>query len=299
MSPTAVCSTVVPSPAPANSLIPRWPTMAMSANRNSGSAISAPSAGTASARMLRPSPRDDSGADTWFLAVSFIPPDYRGGRATTSTPTLDANKFVIQTCLQIDLDSPPGTNPAPPRRTDTMNANQDTTPEPALDPRAALASMNQAAAATRASIEPNVAAIYFTWAAAYLAGYGLLARRGLRLAPPFLLRGAAHRRGQSCSPPSPTPRCRHPLRGPDPRGLQVRRHGLRDELDGRLPDRRLVLHRHSPGSGRRGPAGHRLADQRRGDPGGRHHVHGRVPPSSATARCSSWGPASPCSMPPA
>ena len=55
-----------------------------------------------------------------------------------------------------------------------MNTNQPATPEPALDPRAALASMNQAAAATRASIEPNTAVIYFVWAAAYLLGYGLL-----------------------------------------------------------------------------------------------------------------------------
>ena len=55
-----------------------------------------------------------------------------------------------------------------------MNTNQPATPEPALDPRAALASLNQAAAATRASIEPNTAVIYFVWAAAYLAGYGLL-----------------------------------------------------------------------------------------------------------------------------
>ncbi|GAA1883200.1 hypothetical protein GCM10009715_31990 [Paeniglutamicibacter psychrophenolicus] len=55
-----------------------------------------------------------------------------------------------------------------------MNTNQPAAPEPALDPRAALASLNQAAAATRASIEPNTAVIYFVWAAAYLAGYGLL-----------------------------------------------------------------------------------------------------------------------------
>ena len=55
-----------------------------------------------------------------------------------------------------------------------MNTNQPATPEPALDPRAALASMNQAAAATRASIEPNTAVIYFVWSAAYLLGYGLL-----------------------------------------------------------------------------------------------------------------------------
>lgn len=55
-----------------------------------------------------------------------------------------------------------------------MNTHQSPTEEPALDPRAALASMNQTAAATRASIEPNTAVIYFVWAAAYLLGYGLL-----------------------------------------------------------------------------------------------------------------------------
>lgn len=55
-----------------------------------------------------------------------------------------------------------------------MDTNSTPAPEPQLDPRAALASINQAAAATRASIEPNTAAIYFVWAAAYLAGYGLL-----------------------------------------------------------------------------------------------------------------------------
>ncbi len=55
-----------------------------------------------------------------------------------------------------------------------MDTNQPNTGEPALDPRAALASMDQAAAATRASIEPNTAVIYFVWAAAYLLGYGLL-----------------------------------------------------------------------------------------------------------------------------
>lgn len=55
-----------------------------------------------------------------------------------------------------------------------MDTTQPATPEPAFDPRAALASMNQAAAATRAAIEPNTAVIYFVWAAAYLLGYGLL-----------------------------------------------------------------------------------------------------------------------------
>ncbi|MFL4473376.1 hypothetical protein ACIPVK_05205 [Paeniglutamicibacter sp. MACA_103] len=55
-----------------------------------------------------------------------------------------------------------------------MNTNPASASEQELDPRAALAAINQTATATRASIEPNVAAIYFVWAAAYLAGYGLL-----------------------------------------------------------------------------------------------------------------------------
>lgn len=55
-----------------------------------------------------------------------------------------------------------------------MNTNPASGSDQGLDPRAALAAINQTAAATRASIEPNVAIIYFVWAAAYLAGYGLL-----------------------------------------------------------------------------------------------------------------------------
>ena len=57
-----------------------------------------------------------------------------------------------------------------------MNTNPNQAPDSGqqLDPRAALAAINQAATATRASIEPNVALIYFVWAVAYLAGYGLL-----------------------------------------------------------------------------------------------------------------------------
>lgn len=54
---------------------------------------------------------------------------------------------------------------------DPNNASTSGTP---LDPRAALNAINRTAATTRASIEPNVVAIYFVWAAAYLLGYGLL-----------------------------------------------------------------------------------------------------------------------------
>lgn len=43
-----------------------------------------------------------------------------------------------------------------------------------LDPRAALASITATEANTRKSIGPNVALLYFIWAAAYLLGYGLL-----------------------------------------------------------------------------------------------------------------------------
>lgn len=55
-----------------------------------------------------------------------------------------------------------------------MNPNPASSSGQHLDPRTALAAINQTAAATRASMEPNVAVIYFAWAAAYLLGYGLL-----------------------------------------------------------------------------------------------------------------------------
>ncbi len=68
MSPTAVCRTADASPTPASSATPRWPTMAESASRNSGSAISAPKAGTARRRISRRCPVDggrvvDSGGE--------------------------------------------------------------------------------------------------------------------------------------------------------------------------------------------------------------------------------------------
>lgn len=47
-------------------------------------------------------------------------------------------------------------------------------PDQPLDPRAALASITAAETSTRKSIGPNVAVLYFVWAAAYLLGYGLL-----------------------------------------------------------------------------------------------------------------------------
>lgn len=47
-------------------------------------------------------------------------------------------------------------------------------PEQPFDPRAALASISSTEASTRRSIGPNVAVLYFVWAAAYLLGYGLL-----------------------------------------------------------------------------------------------------------------------------
>jgi hypothetical protein len=74
--------------------------------------------------------------------------------------------------LQIDRSFIPPQ--APRRKGFTMNTNSTSDPGQHLDPRAALAAINQTAAATRASIEPNVAIIYFVWAAAYLLGYGLL-----------------------------------------------------------------------------------------------------------------------------
>ena len=52
-SPTAVCSTTAAMPCPASSGVPRWPTIAASASRNSGSATSARNAGTASRRISR------------------------------------------------------------------------------------------------------------------------------------------------------------------------------------------------------------------------------------------------------
>ena len=51
MSPTTVCTRVEAIPTPASSAVPRCPMIAESASRNSGSAISAPNAGTASARI--------------------------------------------------------------------------------------------------------------------------------------------------------------------------------------------------------------------------------------------------------
>ena len=53
MSPTTVCTTVAAIPTPASWAVPRWPMIAESASRNSGSAINAPNAGTASARIWR------------------------------------------------------------------------------------------------------------------------------------------------------------------------------------------------------------------------------------------------------
>lgn len=55
-----------------------------------------------------------------------------------------------------------------------MESNPASTPPAPLDPRAALNAINRTAATTRASMDPNVVAIYFVWAAAYLLGYGLL-----------------------------------------------------------------------------------------------------------------------------
>ena len=52
-SPTTVSSTAAAIPCPASSGVPRWPTIAASASRNSGSATSARNAGTASRRISR------------------------------------------------------------------------------------------------------------------------------------------------------------------------------------------------------------------------------------------------------
>ena len=52
-SPTTVCSTTAAMPWPASSGVPRWPTIAASESRNSGSATSARKAGTASRRISR------------------------------------------------------------------------------------------------------------------------------------------------------------------------------------------------------------------------------------------------------
>ena len=61
MSPTIVCSTAEAMPSPARGVTPRWPTSAESTIRNSGSAMSEPSAGTASRRMSRFSVREGVG----------------------------------------------------------------------------------------------------------------------------------------------------------------------------------------------------------------------------------------------
>ncbi|MFC5124790.1 hypothetical protein ACFPRL_15820 [Pseudoclavibacter helvolus] len=50
-------STVAATPRPASAVSPRWPTSAVSVSRKSGSATSAPNAGTARVRMLRSSTR--------------------------------------------------------------------------------------------------------------------------------------------------------------------------------------------------------------------------------------------------
>ncbi len=57
MSPMIVCRIALASPSPASGVAPRWPTIAVSASRNSGSAMSAPSAGTARRRMSRSTAR--------------------------------------------------------------------------------------------------------------------------------------------------------------------------------------------------------------------------------------------------
>ncbi len=53
MSPTIVCSTALAMPRPARGATPRCPTIAASTIKKSGSAINAPSAGTASRRIER------------------------------------------------------------------------------------------------------------------------------------------------------------------------------------------------------------------------------------------------------
>src|SRR6185369_11043141 len=86
MRPTAVCRIDDATPSPASCAAPRWPTIAVSASRNSGSATSAPSAGTASRTIARSSREGAAPADApaWVSPVTStrracLPPRPAGG----------------------------------------------------------------------------------------------------------------------------------------------------------------------------------------------------------------------------
>jgi len=99
----AVMSAALATPSPANCVVPKWPMIAESANRNRGSATRARNAGTASRRISRCWLRDRSARRFPLL---FIVASVGGAGISPDSNPLSMSYELVLTCLLYTSPSP-------------------------------------------------------------------------------------------------------------------------------------------------------------------------------------------------